>query len=35
VPEGDDHPLTRDLAAALRPSARLITVPKDWPTLLS
>jgi hypothetical protein len=30
VPEGDDHRATRDLLAALRPTAELVTVGKDW-----
>jgi len=30
VPEGDDHPLTRRLAALLRYPAQVITVPSDW-----
>ncbi|HLI53127.1 MAG TPA: hypothetical protein VKU88_02285, partial [Acidimicrobiales bacterium] len=30
VPEGDDHPVTRGLAAALRPPAMVVTVPRDW-----
>ena len=33
VPEGDDHPMTRDLVAALRVPAELRTVPKEWRTL--
>ncbi len=30
VPEGDDHPLTRRAASALRAVAEVRTVPKDW-----
>jgi hypothetical protein len=30
VPEGDDHPVTRDLAAALAEPAEIVTVPRDW-----
>lgn len=30
VPEGDDHPATRDLVDALRMPAGLTTVPPDW-----
>jgi hypothetical protein len=30
VPEGDDYRATRDLVAALRLSADLVTVPPDW-----
>jgi hypothetical protein len=30
VPEGDDHPLTRRLAALLRHPARVVTVRADW-----
>jgi hypothetical protein len=30
VPAGDDHPLTRRLAAALRRPAGVVTVPPDW-----
>ena len=30
VPEGDDHPLTRRLAALLRHPAQVTTVPPDW-----
>lgn len=30
VPEGDDHPMTRDLVAALAIPAELVTVPPDW-----
>jgi len=30
VPEGDDHPVTRGLAAALRRPAMVVTVPRDW-----
>jgi hypothetical protein len=32
VPPGDDHPVTRELAAALRQPADVITVPDDWQT---
>ena len=30
VPEGDDHPLTRQLAGLLRHPGRVVTVGKDW-----
>lgn len=30
VPEGDDHPLTRRLAATLARPAQIVTVPRDW-----
>lgn len=30
VPEGDDHPVTRDLAAALREPAEVVTIERDW-----
>lgn len=30
VPEADDHPVTRDLAAALADPAEVVTVPGDW-----
>jgi hypothetical protein len=30
VPEGDDHPTTRALAAALVEPAEVVTVPRDW-----
>lgn len=30
VPEGDDHPVTRDLAAALREPAEVVTLGRDW-----
>jgi hypothetical protein len=33
VPEGDDHPVTRRMAAALREPAEIVTVTKDWRTL--
>jgi hypothetical protein len=33
VPEGDDHPVTRALAAALRRPAQLIAVPSTWKSL--
>jgi hypothetical protein len=33
VPPGDDHPVTRDLAAALRQPAEVVTVPAEWRTL--
>lgn len=33
VPEGDDHPVTRALAARLRQPAEVHTVPRDWPAL--
>ncbi len=32
VPPGDDHPITRDLAGALREPARVVTVPAEWRT---
>jgi hypothetical protein len=35
MPEGDDYPITRELAAALRRPAAIVTVGRDWPTLLS
>jgi hypothetical protein len=34
VPSGDDHPVTRDLAAALREPATVVTVPADWNALV-
>ena len=33
VPVGDDHPRTRQLAAALREPAQVVTVPTDWKSL--
>lgn len=30
LPEGDDHPVTRDLARALRAPAEIVTVGRDW-----
>jgi hypothetical protein len=33
VPPGDDHPVTRELAAALREPAQVRTVPAEWRTL--
>jgi hypothetical protein len=30
LPEGDDHRATRDLVAALRPRAELVTVSLEW-----
>jgi hypothetical protein len=30
LPEGDDLPAVRELAAALRHPARIVTVPRDW-----
>lgn len=33
VPEVDDHPLTRALAAALRDPAQVVALPGDWRTL--
>lgn len=35
VPEGDDHRVTRDLAAALEPRAEVVTVPSHWRALIS
>ncbi|MGV3760540.1 MAG: hypothetical protein ACO1PW_13520, partial [Actinomycetota bacterium] len=32
VPERDDHPVTRSLAARLRQPAEVVTVPDDWRT---
>jgi hypothetical protein len=34
VPEGDDLPVNRRLAAGLARPAELVTVPRDWETLL-
>jgi hypothetical protein len=31
LPEGDDLPVTRDLAGALALPAEVVTVPRDWP----
>jgi hypothetical protein len=33
VPEGDDHPVNRDLAAALTSPADIVTVKRDWKAL--
>ena len=33
VPEGDDYPVTRSLAAALNDPAAVLTVGRDWPAL--
>jgi hypothetical protein len=33
VPAGDDHPVTRRLAAGLREPAEIVTVPADWRSL--
>lgn len=33
VPEGDDYPVTRDLAATLAAPAEVVVVPRDWPAL--
>jgi hypothetical protein len=30
LPDGDDHPVTRDLAAVLRQPAEVVTVGRDW-----
>ena len=30
MPEGDDHPVTRTLAAALVEPAEIVTIPGDW-----
>jgi hypothetical protein len=30
MPAGDDHPVTRRLAAGLREPADIVTVPADW-----
>jgi hypothetical protein len=30
VPEGDDYPVTRELAAGLAAPAEIVTVPRDW-----
>jgi hypothetical protein len=30
LPEGDDHPVTRDLASALSQPAEIVTVERDW-----
>jgi hypothetical protein len=35
VPEGDDIPVTRALAEALAAPASVVTVPRDWASLLS
>jgi len=35
VPPADDYPITRDLAAALREPAEIVTVPADWRALAS
>ena len=34
LPEGDDYPVTRQLAAALLRPATVVTVPRHWPALL-
>jgi hypothetical protein len=34
VPEGDDLPVNRRLAAALARPAKIVTVKRDWETLL-
>jgi hypothetical protein len=33
VPEGDDHPVTHALAAALADPAEVVTLPGDWRAL--
>jgi hypothetical protein len=33
VPDGDDYPVTRDLAAALAQPAEVVTLPRDWMAL--
>jgi hypothetical protein len=33
LPPGDDYPVTRELAAALRQPAEIVTVPSDWRSL--
>lgn len=33
IPEGDDHPATRRLAAALVQPAEIVTIERDWPAL--
>lgn len=33
VPEGDDYPVTRELAAALADPAEVVVVPRDWAAL--
>jgi hypothetical protein len=33
VPEGDDYPVTRDLAAALAEPAEVVVLPRDWMAL--
>jgi hypothetical protein len=35
VPEGDDYPITRELSGALRNPASVVTVRRDWPSLLA
>jgi hypothetical protein len=35
VPEGDDYPVTHQMARALVEPAEVVTVPRDWPTLLT
>jgi hypothetical protein len=35
VPDGDDYPVTHHMAATLRQPADVVTVPRDWPTLLA
>jgi hypothetical protein len=34
VPEGDDMPVTRQLALALAAPASVVTVPRDWASVL-
>ncbi|MBO0692749.1 MAG: hypothetical protein J2P58_07620, partial [Acidimicrobiaceae bacterium] len=34
VPDGDDYPVTRELAAALAEPAEVVVVPRDWATLI-
>jgi hypothetical protein len=33
VPEGDDYPVTRELAAGLAAPGQVVTVPRDWDAL--
>ena len=35
IPEGDDLPILRDLAARLVPAAHVVTVPRGWESLLA
>lgn len=35
IPDGDDHPVTRELAAALAEPADVVTVQRDWKALTS